>query len=210
MRHVAASPQQLYSRYLLIAFMVWLGSHVSPCSIVFGIFCRALWRFRTLGATDMAWREAELLLFALWPGLPPQKVRAICAWTKIRDRIRSRRFGKLKKTKVKEGQIDMETDYTCRKDYCTWSLQKPFKDCYSGYFNWHELWSHRQLLGRFHSDSQWGVFIENARFRKKSSIQKKDFLMYLRKSYCCRYHQRGCVQQSTPAPYDCDAGVDYS
>lgn len=164
-----------------------------------------------------------------------------------------------------------------------------FKDCYSGYFNWHELWSHRQLPGRRCAESEarrvrWpqreigenrcsehrcSVFIRSSCSHMQpmqpmqnpasphsqshsllwtletdptarspnelisshwfmifvslilcffSSIPrifltqfppKEGLVVFssLRKSYCCRYHHRGCVPQSTPAPYDCDAGV---
>lgn len=46
------------------------------------------------------------------------------------------------------GQVCQEWSYQVIPHECDSSFRLISKDCYSGYFNWHELWSHHQLPGQ--------------------------------------------------------------
>ena len=75
MRHVAALPQQLYSRYLLIAFMVWLGRFFAkrckphflyqnvPKTFLLGFSCYLLWTRQT---TESIWSFGSSRTLDIW------------------------------------------------------------------------------------------------------------------------------------------------
>lgn len=122
------------------------------------------------------------------------------------------------------GQGCQEWSYQVIPNECDSSFRLISKDCYSGYFNWHELWSHHQLPGQhvfgncsrpstvcklllpFPTSPGKSGPLKAARQLGKRRYPSIREAAHIRKSYCCRNHRRGCIPQNTPAPFDCDAG----